>query len=251
MTRWTGRPAYQQIADQLRAQIRSGALAPGQRLPSESALTQQNGVSRVVARQALDVLRAEGLILSHQGKGSFVKDVRRITRDSVGRYARGAGPTTSPFERDASASGQGGAWEHTTERLTADADVARRLAIEPGDPIVRTRYRYITEGVPVQISTSWEPAALTAGTPIERPEDGAAVGVIARMDLIGEHIDRVVEKVTARAAHPEEVERLALDHPYVLVIDRTHYVGERPVETADIVFPGDRYELTYRIPVDP
>jgi len=33
------------------------------------------------------------------------------------------------------------------------------------------------------------------------------------------------------------------------MIDRTHYVEDRPVETCDIIFPGDRYELTYTIPI--
>jgi DNA-binding GntR family transcriptional regulator len=82
--------------------------------------------------------------------------------------------------------------------------------------------------------------------------DGPTTGVIARMDSIGEVIDRVVEKVTARAATHDEVKWLQLPPrgAYVLVIDRTHYVGDKPVEACDIVFPGDRYELTYTIPVD-
>ena len=43
---------------------------------------------------------------------------------------------------------------------------------------------------------------------------------------------------------------LPLRGAYVLVIERTYYAGERAVETADIVFPGDRYELVYRFPVE-
>jgi GntR family transcriptional regulator len=103
----------------------------------------------------------------------------------------------------------------------------------------------------IQVSTSWEPLGLTGGTPIEEPENGAAVGVIARMDLIGLYVDHVSEKVTARAANRDEVGKLNLPArgAYVLVIERTHLVGDRPVETCDIVFPGHRYELTYDIPV--
>ncbi|MGH3426660.1 MAG: UTRA domain-containing protein, partial [Mycobacteriales bacterium] len=80
------------------------------------------------------------------------------------------------------------------------------------------------------------------------PEDSPVAGVIARMDSIGHPPDSVIEKITARAARPDETERLALPQQsgYVLVIERTYYEGEVPIETCDITFPGDRYELTYR-----
>jgi DNA-binding GntR family transcriptional regulator len=117
---------------------------------------------------------------------------------------------------------------------------------------MRTRYVFTADEQPIQVSTSWEPLALTGGTPVERPEDGAAVGVVARMDVIGVRISECVEKVTARSAHPYEIDalRLPLRGAYVLVVERTYLADDRPVETADIVFPGDRYELLYRFPVD-
>src|SRR2546429_677280 len=88
------------------------------------------------------------------------------------------------------------------------------------------------------------------GLAVARPGAGRVDGVIARMDAIGQRIDHVLERVTARAARPYEIERLNLPQrgAYVLVIERTHYAGERAVETCDITFPGDRYELTYTIP---
>ncbi|MEU4540119.1 UTRA domain-containing protein [Streptosporangium sp. NPDC023825] len=70
------------------------------------------------------------------------------------------------------------------------------------------------------------------------------------MDTLGIHIDHVIERVTSRAARPEEAERLRLTQPsQVMVVGRTHHAGDRPVETCDIVVPGDRYELSYRIDV--
>jgi DNA-binding GntR family transcriptional regulator len=53
--------------------------------------------------------------------------------------------------------------------------------------------------------------------------------------------------VHSRAARPDEAELLELPAhgTYFLIIERTHYVGAQPVETCDITFPGDRYELTY------
>lgn len=249
--RWTGTPAYAQIAADYREKILTGSLPPGAKLPSESQLIAEYGVSRQVVKMALNVLRNEGLIIGHQGKGSFVKDVRRIVRDSTGRYSRKA-RSTSPFKSDAARSGQSSNWEYASTRVRATDDVALRLNVEPDSEIMQTEYRYFANGSPVQLSRSWEPLAITAGTPIELPEESPTVGVVARMDLIGQHVNEVVERVHARAARPQEIDRLELSTQgtYVLIIERTHYVEGSPVETCDITFPGDRYELTYRIPVD-
>jgi DNA-binding FadR family transcriptional regulator len=60
------------LADTLIAQIESGDLKPGQRLPTEQAIMQATGVSRTVVREALATLRAKGLITTRQGLGAFV-----------------------------------------------------------------------------------------------------------------------------------------------------------------------------------
>jgi DNA-binding FadR family transcriptional regulator len=66
--------AYEQVADQLRHFMMSGDLPPGQRLPSETALATQFGVSRATVREALRVLSSQNLIRTTkgQGGGSFV-----------------------------------------------------------------------------------------------------------------------------------------------------------------------------------
>ena len=70
-------PKYHRIADALRADIQNGKLQPGDRLPAETALTARFDVSLPTLRQAIGVLRAEGLIESRHGVGTFVKDGRR------------------------------------------------------------------------------------------------------------------------------------------------------------------------------
>lgn len=60
------------LVDTLIAQIESGDLAPGQRLPTEQAIMAATGVSRTVVREALAALRAKGLITTRQGLGAFV-----------------------------------------------------------------------------------------------------------------------------------------------------------------------------------
>ncbi|MBX4955824.1 FadR/GntR family transcriptional regulator [Rhizobium lentis] len=60
------------LADTLMAQIESGDLKPGQRLPTEQAIMAATGVSRTIVREALATLRAKGLITTRQGLGAFV-----------------------------------------------------------------------------------------------------------------------------------------------------------------------------------
>jgi DNA-binding GntR family transcriptional regulator len=74
MAEWSGRPAYVQVADQLREAIRSGQFAPGSQLPSYEALMKTYGVSITVIRSAVRELKTEGLVYTHQGKGAFVRD---------------------------------------------------------------------------------------------------------------------------------------------------------------------------------
>lgn len=74
MVEKTGRPGYLQIADDLRAQIRSGSLAPGAALPSTAQLGQRYDVSASVVKAAISVLRTEGLVVGQQGKGVFVRE---------------------------------------------------------------------------------------------------------------------------------------------------------------------------------
>jgi DNA-binding FadR family transcriptional regulator len=68
------RPAYRQVADELRAQIVAGVLSAGERLPTEPELGQMFGVSRGTVREALRVLASQHLIETTRGVqgGSFV-----------------------------------------------------------------------------------------------------------------------------------------------------------------------------------
>lgn len=62
------------VVEQLRSAILDGRYQPGQKLPTEAVLGAQMQVSRSVLREALSHLKAEGLIISRQGKGSFIAD---------------------------------------------------------------------------------------------------------------------------------------------------------------------------------
>ncbi|MFF4277433.1 winged helix-turn-helix domain-containing protein [Streptomyces kronopolitis] len=72
MVEWSGKPAYQQVADELRERIRAGEFAEAGRLPSLSQLQADFEVSVTVAREAVRHLKADGLVVSHQGKAAFL-----------------------------------------------------------------------------------------------------------------------------------------------------------------------------------
>jgi DNA-binding FadR family transcriptional regulator len=69
---------YRQLAAILRADILSGRLQPGQRLPSETTLTQQYGFARDTIRSAVAVLRAEGLVVVQRGHGVLVREQAEV-----------------------------------------------------------------------------------------------------------------------------------------------------------------------------
>src|SRR5712672_943199 len=70
-----------ELVERLTAEIVSGKLPPGARLPTEQEMIAATGVSRTVVREAVAALRAEGLVVTRQGAGAFVAEgVRRPFR---------------------------------------------------------------------------------------------------------------------------------------------------------------------------
>ncbi|MEU1309644.1 GntR family transcriptional regulator [Streptomyces cinnamoneus] len=88
MIEWTGRPAYQQVADDLRRRIAAEEFRGSGKLPSLAELQDAYQITITVAREAIRTLKAEGLVVSHQGKGAF------LTPGSS-NLAKGADPQAS------------------------------------------------------------------------------------------------------------------------------------------------------------
>jgi GntR family transcriptional regulator len=255
-------PVYLRVLEDLRDQIRGGALAPGARVPSRNGIIARYGVGETAAKHALQVLAAEGLIEARAGSGSYVRRLpvaAPLEHDRVhfpgSPFGLDGGPRAADERADAGSAGHAPrlSWEYQSERVPAPAHVARRLRLPDGDQLVtRTRYLMSADGSPVQLATSYEPAATTAQTPVPFPEQGtfAGRGVAERMQSIGIGVDQVVEEISVRPALSAEAAVLGIPAGSpVLLIERSHRAGDRTVETGEIVIAADRFRLRYRFPV--
>lgn len=92
-------PAYRQISDDLRERIRSGELAPGRQLPAEDRLASEYGVAKDTLRDALQVLRSEGLIRTVNRRASYVREAAKRTRMSIEGPAQVIARMPTPEER--------------------------------------------------------------------------------------------------------------------------------------------------------
>lgn len=244
-------PAYLRIADELRRQILDGTLPPGSRLPTLAEISGRFEVSERTAYEATKTLRNEGLTVSKPGAPTIVRERPAVRRMSRSWYVEA--PEGSPWKADMAAQGRAGAWQSRSEPVPAPPAVAERLRIAQGERVMRTRYTFTADAAPTYLSTSWETLALTAGTPIMLPEDGpmAGRGVADRMDSIGHRYTHVTEELSPRALTAAEAEALHLRAGVpALLLERTYFEGELPLETADIVIPSSLRPV-YLIPRAP
>lgn len=247
-----GQPPYLRVAEQLRQRIANGEWSPGQRLASRAQLGAEYGVGDNVVRRAQELLISQGLLEGRAGSGTYVAEPRSRTRmvRSLSRERRGG----SPFRADMAALGKTGTWEHHTDaKIPAPAEIAARLGLQEGDLCVRTRYEFLAEAKPVQLSTSWEPYSITGGTIVVLPEGGpyTGKGVVERMAAIDIQISHAVEQPEPGTATGEEAQLLGVNRGSLVTrIQRTYYAKDgRPVETADIVIPAAHAEIVYEVMV--
>lgn len=241
---------YLEVADDLRTRLARGEWPPGTKLPSRAQLAAEYRVGRNVTQRAVDRLIAEGLVEGRAGSGTYVMEPgrrRRMLRVRQGE-ANLVGPSsTGALELNRTEGAEG----RCLPRVPAPARIAARLGIAEGDLCVRTFYEFLVDRQPGQLSESWEPMAITEGTPIFLPHMGplGGRGLIERMLSIGIEVARAVEVPRPARAGEVEAELLGISVGDLLVrIERTYYATDgRAVETADISVPDLRWEIAYEI----
>lgn len=236
----------QSIIDKLRAEIEAGVYPPEKRLPGEDALASQHDVSLTTARAAVTALVAEGLLEKRPRSGVYVRVYRRILRDANQRLAAAQwGSGRDIWDIDAAGR------DRSVDRIevfrdTAPDNVSARLGTS--EVWVRQR-RYLIDGEPIQLATTYLPADVVEGTPITTVNTGAG-GTYARLAEIGFAPVEFVERVVARMPTYGESDALELGPATPVVqIRREAITAEgRIIEVNDMVCAGDAYVFQWRFP---
>jgi GntR family transcriptional regulator len=252
------RPAYLVVADELRQQIQSGQYPPGARLPTMEDLRHAYGVSEIVIRHAVSLLRHEGLIETRRGGGTVVRARPQVRRRALERYALDtqqalerytADPRTS-FTEDHAIGWPDYRLTTRYAEVTADEELAALFGADPGIPLLRRHFVFYARSEPQQLSVNYLPLALVAGTPVADPaREPWPGGTLAQLAFLGRPVSRVEEAVSARMPSPSEVQtlRVAPGVP-VFAILRRLISGQEVLEVCrHIVIPADRVVLEYGI----
>jgi GntR family transcriptional regulator len=241
----TETPAYERVATVLRAAILDCQITG--RLPSLDTLAAQHDASREVVRRAIGILRGEGLVVTQQGRGTYVRTFQRIVRRSPSRLS-GRRWRSGQKIQDADT----GTRPRTADVIVGEAPAppfaAQALGVAEDEPVLFRSRRFLVERRPVQLATSYLPLDLVGGTRVAYTDTGPG-GIYARLAELGHTPTRFTEHLTARAPRPDEVERLELATAVgALVFQITRYAytaAGRCVEVNGMVLDATAYELIY------
>ncbi|WP_250400014.1 GntR family transcriptional regulator [Streptomyces cellostaticus] len=240
------RPKYQRIADSLREAIQSGEYGPGDRLPGENELMAAHGVARMTARQALSVLRDEGVAEARKGAGVFVRAFRPLRRRGIQRLSQqqwGSGRSiwSADIENRALEVDQVAVSEEAApDRISAVLDLA------DDETVCVRRRRFVLEGKPVLLATSYLPTSVVAGSAITQEDTGPG-GTYARLAELGYKPVHFREEIRSRMPSKDEAAQLSISSGTpVILICRTAFADEgRPVEINEMTLDASSYILEY------
>ena len=237
---------HRQIAAQIRAQIRRGDWAPGERLPSIPAIAQTYGVAKQTVQRTIDQLRVEGLLITKPGSGTYVRGTRRkMNRLSRGRYGQHRG-----YHSDLAARYR----QYLSEvgRAPAPPEVADAFGVSDGAELVVRRHVVRTSDAPVEVGASWFRPADAAGTSLERHEAFGRPLYQEVEEVTGRRYASATDQVTARQPTREEAEILQIrpDTPVLHLLHVAYDADHRPIEVSQATWPGPMTTLTeqYSIP---
>jgi GntR family transcriptional regulator len=238
------RARYRQVADELRNAIKRGEFPPGSALPSQPDLARRYGLNQTSINRAIALLRAEGLVRVEHGRGAFVQEIPTVKR--VRRIPRGdtAGSSFAEEMRKSGLVPRTPLADLST--VPAPADIAERLEINAGDPVVRRTRHMFASDRPVQLATSYIPLAVAGSQDIALPDTGPT-GLYKRLAAQGYPVARFVEEIEARQPRADEAAFLGLtEAQHVLEVTRVAYTkDDMPIETVINVFPSQQWRLSY------
>jgi GntR family transcriptional regulator len=242
------RPLQVRVADDIRGRIETGEYAPGEQLPTLDQLAEKHRCSLAAVRKAIDLLKQQGLVVTVQGRGTFVRERPKARRHGIERYARSRWASGKAV-LVAEAEQQDRTAEQIIRELAevpAPEPVAERLGIEPGTPVWVRRRTTLIDGRPNQLADSYYLLDLVRETPIMQEDTGPGGG-FARLEEHGIPLGRVREDLSARMPTGPETVALELPPgtPVVELARTTCDTNGRPVEVMLAVIAGDMATFSY------
>jgi GntR family transcriptional regulator len=223
-------PLYHQLERVLAERIAEGRYRDG--FPGDLELAAEFSVSRGTVRQALERLARSGLIVRHQGRGSFVAAPLEYP---LGRFYH--------FAHDMQVRGIPESSRVLARAIVrAPAAVAATLGVARGERLLRIIRLRLAGERPLLLETSHFPEDI--GAPL-RFVDLSAGSLYDLLEASGVRLSRVTEEVHPVSLREEEAEAFGLPSGApAFAVERIAVAGERPVEHRLVLAPGDRVTLT-------
>jgi DNA-binding GntR family transcriptional regulator len=224
-------PLWFQAAQHFERAIEGGDLPPGTLFENEIVLADRLGVSRPTMRRAFEHLVDQGLIVRRRGIGT------RVVQPKVRRPLE----LTSLYD-DLSGSGQRPTTQVLSlETVDADAQVAERLRIEEGQPVVRLERLRSARDNPIAKMTNYLPRSVVDFG----AEDLAESGLYALLRRGGVHLHSATQTVGARPATSAEATLLGEPRGSALLTMQRETMDDTGtiVEYATHLYAASRYSF--------
>lgn len=227
-------PRYKAIKAFLEEGVRTREFLPDQQVPTEMALAQQFDVSRMTANKAIQELVAEGVLVRHQGLGTFVAEVRaQSSLLEIRNIADEIGDRHHVHSSEL----------HRLEAVEVDAATGLRLGIKAGSTAFHSLIVHREDGVPIQLEDRYVNAAI-APDYIEQD-----FGLLTPSQYLNERfplseVEHIVEAVGANCQFQQLLEIDANES--CLQVNRRTWSEGRLISCARLIHPGSRYRLCSR-----
>ena len=227
-------PRFQVIKDAITQAIRERKYLPDDQIPTEYELAEKFKVSRMTANRAVRELVGEGLLVRHQGLGTFVAtlqvespllEIRNIADEIRERH------NVYSNER------------YKLEKIRSSKKLADLLGIAAGDPVFYSLMVHKENGRPLQFAERYVNASLVPDYLRQDFSEMTPSEYLSELFPLSE-VEHVVEAVL-----PSQQEQELLDIPAdtpCLLVNRRTWSRNKLISYARLVHPGDRYRLSSR-----
>jgi DNA-binding GntR family transcriptional regulator len=238
-------PIYVRIQDRIRSAIATGALGPGDRLPTETELSSEFRTTRSTVRHALDRLVYEGLIHRRVGRGSFVAETGVLRSPIDSRRCL-------TFEEQVALSGHVVTYRAPSlELVPAPRQVAQCLGIEPQSHVFKMERLRVIDQRPVGLEIRYLPQEIGRHVTGDMLTRSSAHSFISH--IIGERMPTIVVSITAELAGARVAQLLEIaEGSAVIVRSNTHHATSGAAKTCGrSIYRGDvttEYVLGQELP---